>query len=71
MYVISPTWPSGVSTPSYRRWATDMVRLGLKLSLRLASCCSVDVVKGGAGLRWLWRTLTDRTTGLLFRIASV
>ena len=51
MYVISPTRPSLVSMPSYRSWATRIVRLGLKLSLRLASCCSVEVVNGGAGLR--------------------
>jgi hypothetical protein len=28
-----------------------MVRLALKPSLRLASCCRVDVLKGGEGLR--------------------
>ena len=28
-----------------------MVRLAPKLSLRTPSCCNVDVVKGGAGLR--------------------
>ena len=54
-----PTWPSGVSTPSYSRWAIDIVRLGLKPSLRLASCWSVLVVNGGAGLRFDWR-LRDR-----------
>ena len=47
--------------PSYSRWATDIVRLGLKPSLRLASCCSVLVVNGGAGLRLLLRTLCDVT----------
>ena len=32
-----------------------IVRLGLKPSLRLASCCRVEVVNGGAGRRLLWR----------------
>ena len=61
-----PTWPSGVSTPSYRSWATDIVRLGLNPSLRLASCWSVLVVNGGAGLRLLWRVVSgvdDRRQG--------
>ena len=40
------------------RWAICMVRLALKPSLRLASCCSVLVVNGGAGWRWLF--FTDR-----------
>ncbi len=40
-----------MSTPSYRRCATRMVCAGAKPSLRLASCCRVDVVKGGGGLR--------------------
>ena len=69
MYVIRPTCPSGVSAPSYRRWATDIVRLGLKPSLRLASCWSVLVVNGGAGLRFDWRLPTESTTGFAARIA--
>ena len=39
------------STPSYRFCARRMVRVVLNFSLRDASCCSVDVVKGGGGLR--------------------
>ena len=68
MYVMSPTWPSpAVSTPSYSRWATLIVRFGLKPSLRLASCWSVEVVNGGAGLRFERLTATDLTTGRLAR----
>ena len=63
MYVIRPTWPSGVSTPSYSRCAIDIVRFGLKLSLRLASCCSVEVVNGGAGLRFCVLVAIDVTRG--------
>ena len=63
MYVISPTCPSGVSTPSYSRWATDIVRLGLKPSLRLASCWSVEVVNGGAGLRFWVLVAMEVTRG--------
>ncbi len=42
--------------PSYSRWATDIVRRGLKPSLRLASCWRVLVVNGAAGDRFCWRT---------------
>ena len=68
---MSPTWPSGVSTPSYSRWAIDIVRFGLKPSLRLASCWSVEVVNGGAGLRF-WRLGRDRgdTSGAAPRSVS-
>ena len=59
-----------MSTPSYRRWATLIVRLGLKPSLRLASCCSVLVVNGGAGLRFEGRVATESTTGLSERSAA-
>ena len=59
-----PVWPSPVSTPSYRRWATDIVRLGLKPSLRLASCWSVLVVNGAAGLRVTGRVPVLSTTGV-------
>ena len=65
--MISPTWPSGVSTPSYSRWATDIVRFGLKPSFRLASCWSVDVVNGGAGLRFDRLIAIDSTIGRLAR----
>ena len=38
-----------MSTPSYRVWAARMVRVAVNPSRRLASCCSVEVMKGGAG----------------------
>ena len=43
MYVMYPL--------SYSCWAICIVRATLNPSLRLASCCSVEVVKGGAGVR--------------------
>ena len=49
--------------PSYSRWATDIVRFGLKPSLRLASCWSVDVVNGAAGDRFCVRVPTFVTLG--------
>src|SRR3954470_3411278 len=45
--VVSPP----ISMPSYSRCAIRMVCAGAKPSLRLASCCSVEVVKGACGLR--------------------
>ena len=41
MYVMKPA--------SYSLWATIIVCATEKPSLRAASCCSVEVVKGGAG----------------------
>ena len=38
-----------MSTPWNSRCATCIVRSAEKPNLRLASCCSVDVVNGGAG----------------------
>ena len=70
MYVIRPTWPSSVSMPSYRRWAALMVRFGEKPSLRLASCCRLDVVNGGAGNLLVFLSETSTTTGRLARIAA-
>ena len=58
-----------MSTPSYSRWAIDIVRFGLKRSLRLASCWRVEVVNGGAGDRFWVRTPTLRTTGCASRSA--
>ena len=66
---MSPTWPSGVSAPSYSRCAIDIVRFGLNDSLRLASCWRVEVVNGGAGERFCVRTPTLRTTGCASRSA--
>ena len=52
MYVIRPTVPMPLtSTPSYSCCAMDIVRLGVMPSRRLASCWSVEVMKGGEGLR--------------------
>ncbi len=63
MYVISPTVPSpGMSMPSYNRCASVIVLRALNPSLRAASCCSVDVVNGGAGerLRSFFSTFVTR-----------
>jgi hypothetical protein len=47
-----PTLPSGPSSiPSYRRCATCIVFLTPKRSFLNASCCSLEVMKGGTGLR--------------------
>ena len=43
--------PSDSSGPQYRSCASRRVLDGLKPSLVNASCCSVDVMKGGGGLR--------------------
>ncbi len=67
---MSPTWPSGVAIPSYRRCATDMVRFGLKPRRRLASCWSVDVVNGAAGDRFCVRVPSFVTMGCRSRIAA-
>ena len=56
--------------PSYSRCATDIVRLGLKPSLRLASCCSVEVVNGAAGDRFWVRVPTFVTIGCRSRMAA-
>ena len=47
-----------------------MVRLEEKPSLREASCCSVEVVKGGAALRLRWLLVTSRTTQVAARADS-
>ena len=52
MYVVRPMLSPSTSMPSYSRWATDIVRRGLKPSLRLASCWRVLVVNGAAGERF-------------------
>ena len=56
--------------PSYSRWATDIVRFGLKPSRRLASCCRVEVVNGGAGERFWVRVPTLVTFGWSAAIAA-
>ena len=54
------------STPSYRRWAIVIVLRAPKPSLRAASCCSVEVVNGGArrALALLPLDLRDPVVGL-------
>ena len=51
-----------MSMPSYSFCATCMVREAEKPSLEEAACCSVEVVKGGDGLRFvgLASTLSTR-----------
>ena len=49
------------STPSYNRWASPIVRFTLKRILRAASCCKVEVMNGGTGLRRFSFVPTDRT----------
>src|SRR5260370_20199499 len=70
-----PTGSPSRSTPSYRRWATRMVWLGLKPSLREASCCRVEVVKEGKGLRLtVLRSTAETLKGapaLIFAAAAV
>ena len=56
--------------PSYRRWATDIVRFGLKPEPRLASCWSVEVVNGAAGDRFWVRVPSLVTTGWSSRMAA-
>ena len=56
--------------PSYSRWAIDIVRRGLKLSRRLASCWRVEVVNGGAGERFWVRVPTLVTLGWSASIAA-
>ena len=51
IYVIRPVAPiPSMSTPSYSSWATFIVLLDWKPSFLDASCCNVDVMKGGAGV---------------------
>lgn len=40
-----------MSMPSYSVWAARIVRVAEKPNARLASCCKVDVMKGGEGWR--------------------
>ena len=52
IYVIRPTVPSvPISTPSYKRCATPIVRRTLKSNRLEASCCSLLVVYGACGFR--------------------
>ena len=58
MYVIKP---SPQPRPSYSACAADMVRPAPNPSLELASCCIVDVVNGGLGLRAISFSETSAT----------
>ena len=49
---------------SYSRWATRMVVCEENRSLRLASCCSVEVMNGAAGERRYGFSSTERTAKL-------
>ena len=51
---------------SYSRWATIMVCDTLNPSFRAASCCRVEVVKGGAGERFKGFLLTLSTVNSAF-----
>ena len=46
-----------------------MVRRGVMLSFREASCCMVEVVKGGEGLRCLSLRFTDFTRKGTFSVS--
>ncbi len=71
MYVIKPTSPSSpISTPSYRRWASDMERFGEKRSLLEPSCCSLLVMKGGGGFFLRSLRSTVRTVSVAPAMAS-
>ena len=50
-----------ISTPSYSSCAAFIVRLAWKPSLRDASCCSVEVMNGGAGCLFFLPFLTEST----------
>ena len=68
---MSPTEPSpGRSIPSYSCWATAMVRLEEKPSLREASCWRVEVMNGGAALRLRSLLSTRATVQVAARAAS-
>ena len=58
------------STPSYSSWAAFMVRRAWKPSLRLASCCRVEVIKGGAGERFFLPFFTAVTRKSSFSSSS-
>src|SRR5438309_2189953 len=55
---MSPTAPSvPISTPSYKRCASIMVRFTLRRNFREDSCCNVEVMKGATALRFFSRLL--------------
>ena len=68
---IRPTVPSPMSIPSYRRCATVIVRCAPKPSLREASCCSVEVVNGAAGLRRRCFLSTFATVSLPLAVSRI
>jgi hypothetical protein len=58
------------SMPSYRSWASRMVRLEPKPSFLAASCCSVDVVNGASGFLRRSRRLMSVTSNSLRPLRS-
>ena len=50
-----------MDTPSYSSCATIMVRLAVMDSFREASCCKVEVMNGGAGVRFFLAFFTFST----------
>ena len=67
MYVIKPVVPlSGIFTPSYNPWATDIVFLIANPNFLEASCCIVLVVNGGAGFLFFSPVVTSSTINFAF-----
>src|ERR1700727_2351289 len=60
-----------MSTPSYSFWAARIVRSAEKPSLREASCCRVEVVKGGGGERRAGFFSSERTVKLAASTAAL
>ncbi len=68
IYVMRPTVPPPTSTPSYSCCAALIVDLAVSPSLRTASCCSVDVMKGADAV--LERGLRSILPTVIFPLAS-
>src|SRR5271168_5029599 len=60
-----------MSTPSYSFCAARIARSAEKPSLREASCCSVEVVKGGGGERRAGFFSTDETLNVAASTAAL
>jgi len=68
---MSPTSPAeGISTPSYRDWATIIVRYACIFKIFEASCCSLEVVNGAGAKRLRSFLFTSRTTKGPFSTAA-
>ena len=70
MSVIRPVEPEPTSIPSYSCCAVRMVLAVLIDSLRTASCCMVEVVKGALGRRERLRLDTAETVAVSLLIES-